>query len=57
MFYMSSDIHIFSSYVVAIQSLYLVGSLEECLVMRGFRYHPSDLEASIIRCHKSICGR
>ena len=54
---MSSDIHIFSSYVVAIQSLYLVGSLEECLVMRGFRYHPSDLEASIIRCHKSICGR
>lgn len=41
---------------VAIQSLYLVGSLEECLVMRGFRYHPSDLEASIIRCHKSICG-
>ena len=39
------------------QSLYVVGSLEESLTIRGFRYHPGDLEASITRSHRNICGR
>lgn len=37
-------------------SLYVVGAIEEALPIRGFRYHPIDLEASVIRSHKSICG-
>ena len=34
-----------------------MGSVDESLSIRGFRYQPSDLEASVIRCHKNICGR
>ena len=37
--------------------LYIVGSLDEALNIRGFRYHPSDIEASINRSHKNIIGR
>ena len=42
---------------VPYNSLYVVGSVDESLNIRGFRYQPSDLEASVIRCHKNICGR
>ncbi len=38
-------------------SLFVVGSLEEALSIRGFRYHPSDVEATVVRCHKSVVGR
>ncbi len=38
-------------------SLFVVGSLEEALSIRRFRYHPSDVEATVVRCHKSIVGR
>lgn len=41
----------------AVGSLYIVGSLDEALNIRGFRYHPSDIEATIIRCHKNVVGR
>lgn len=41
----------------SLDSLYIVGSLDEALNIRGFRYHPSDIEASIIRSHRNIIGR
>ncbi|XP_043857580.1 disco-interacting protein 2 homolog A isoform X4 [Dromiciops gliroides] len=35
-------------------ALYVVGSLDETLELRGMRYHPIDIETSVIRAHKSI---
>ncbi|XP_064167595.1 disco-interacting protein 2 homolog A-like isoform X4 [Anguilla rostrata] len=35
-------------------ALYVVGSLDETLELRGMRYHPMDIETSVIRSHKSI---
>uniref|UniRef100_H3D0J9 AMP-dependent synthetase/ligase domain-containing protein n=1 Tax=Tetraodon nigroviridis TaxID=99883 RepID=H3D0J9_TETNG len=35
-------------------ALYVVGALEEAMELRGMRYHPIDIETSIIRTHKSI---
>ncbi|KAK1166303.1 hypothetical protein AOXY_G12898 [Acipenser oxyrinchus oxyrinchus] len=35
-------------------ALYVVGSLNETLELRGMRYHPIDIETSVIRAHKSI---
>ncbi|XP_032821513.2 disco-interacting protein 2 homolog C-like [Petromyzon marinus] len=35
-------------------ALYVVGSLEEAMELRGMRYHPVDIEASVLRAHKSI---
>ena len=40
-----------------LDGVYVVGSLEEALSIRGFRYHPADIEATVIRCHKNIIGR
>eukprot|EP00117_Sycon_ciliatum_P046204 scpid7388/ scgid33116/ Disco-interacting protein 2 homolog B len=39
---------------VGFDSLFLVGALDEALSIRGYRYHPIDLEATAVRCHKSI---
>jgi len=36
-------------------AVYIVGSLDETLMIKGMRYHPIDLEATILRCHKKIC--
>ncbi len=36
-------------------AIYIVGSLDETLMIKGMRYHPIDLEATILRCHKKIC--
>ncbi|XP_078700961.1 disco-interacting protein 2 homolog C-like isoform X12 [Branchiostoma floridae x Branchiostoma belcheri] len=36
-------------------ALYVVGSLDETLMLRGMRYHPIDIENSVLRCHKNIC--
>ncbi|XP_035660567.1 disco-interacting protein 2 homolog C-like isoform X6 [Branchiostoma floridae] len=36
-------------------ALYIVGSLDETLMLRGMRYHPIDIENSVLRCHKNIC--
>ncbi|XP_041858146.1 disco-interacting protein 2 homolog A-like [Melanotaenia boesemani] len=35
-------------------ALYVVGPLDETLELRGMRYHPIDIETSVIRSHKSI---
>lgn len=34
--------------------VFIVGSLDETIMLRGLRYYPIDIEASIMRCHKSI---
>ena len=35
-------------------ALYVVGSLDETLELRGRRYHPMDIEPSVIRAHRNI---
>ncbi|KAK3518953.1 hypothetical protein QTP70_016076 [Hemibagrus guttatus] len=35
-------------------ALFVVGSLDETLELRGLRYHPTDIETSISRAHRSI---
>jgi len=35
-------------------ALYVVGSLEETLELRGMRYHPIDIENSVVRCSNKI---
>ncbi|KAM4626429.1 disco-interacting protein 2 homolog A isoform 2-T2 [Discoglossus pictus] len=35
-------------------ALYVVGSLDETLELRGMRYHPIDIETSVTRSHKNI---
>jgi len=35
--------------------LFIVGALDQALLLRGLRYHPIDLEMSVTRGHKSIC--
>jgi len=39
-----------------LDSVYVVGSLDEALSIRGFRYHPADIEATVVRCHKTVVG-
>ncbi|EDO28946.1 predicted protein, partial [Nematostella vectensis] len=36
-------------------AMFVVGSLEETMMLRGMRYHPVDIENTVIRCHKHIC--
>uniref|UniRef100_A0AAQ4PBW8 Disco-interacting protein 2 homolog Bb n=1 Tax=Gasterosteus aculeatus aculeatus TaxID=481459 RepID=A0AAQ4PBW8_GASAC len=35
-------------------ALFVVGSLDETLELRGLRYHPTDIEISVSRAHRSI---
>ena len=35
-------------------SLYVIGSLEEAIEVRGMRYHPIDIENSVARCSSKI---
>ena len=35
----------------------MVGSLDETLELRGLRYHPTDMETSVSRAHRSIAER
>ncbi|KHN79082.1 Disco-interacting protein 2 -like protein C [Toxocara canis] len=35
-------------------AVFVVGALDEALMLRGMRYHPVDIEASVIRAHKKI---
>lgn len=35
-------------------ALFVVGALDEALLLRGLRYHPIDIEMSLIRGHRSI---
>lgn len=36
-------------------AVFVVGSLDETLMLRGSRYHPVDIEATVMRAHKKIC--
>ena len=38
-------------------ALFVVGSLDETLELRGLRYHPIDIETSVSRAHRSIAER
>ena len=35
-------------------AVFVVGSLDETLILRGMRYHPIDIENSVMRAHKKI---
>ncbi|GMR53977.1 hypothetical protein PMAYCL1PPCAC_24172, partial [Pristionchus mayeri] len=35
-------------------AVFIVGSLDETLLLRGMRYHPVDMETSISRAHRNI---
>lgn len=47
-FFASTDRH---------DALFVVGSLDETLELRGLRYHPIDIETSVSRAHRSIAER
>ena len=34
--------------------MFVVGALEETIVLRGMRYHPIDIENTVMRCHQKI---
>jgi len=36
-------------------AVFVVGSLDETIMLRGMRYHPIDIENTIVRCHPKIC--
>lgn len=45
---------IFLFFVAPHDALFVVGSLDEAVLIKGLRYHPVDIETSVIRCHKGI---
>ncbi|THD26436.1 Disco-interacting protein [Fasciola hepatica] len=36
-------------------AIFVVGSLEEAIMLRGMRFHPVDIENTVLRSHKKIC--
>ncbi|CAH8476156.1 unnamed protein product [Heterobilharzia americana] len=36
-------------------AIFVVGSLEETILLRGMRFHPIDIENTVMRSHKKIC--
>ncbi len=38
-------------------AVFVVGALDETLLLRGMRYHPTDIENSVMRAHKRIAER
>ena len=36
-------------------AIFVVGALDETVMLRGMRYHPIDIENSVLRCHRKIC--
>jgi len=36
-------------------ALFVVGPLDETMILRGMRYHPVDIENTVTRCHRAIC--
>ena len=34
--------------------MFVVGSLDETIMLRGMRYHPIDIETTVMRSHKKI---
>ena len=45
------------SAVAYYDSLFVVGSRDEAMNIRGLRYHPVDIESTVVRCHKNIVER
>lgn len=43
--------------VAYFDSLYVVGSRDEAMNIRGLRYHPVDIESTVVRSHKNIVER
>jgi len=35
-------------------AVFVVGALDETVILRGMRYHPIDIENSVMRSHKKI---
>lgn len=35
-------------------AVFVVGALEETVVLRGMRYHPIDIENTVMRCHQKV---
>ncbi|CAG0916938.1 unnamed protein product [Notodromas monacha] len=35
-------------------AVFVVGSLDETIMLRGMRFHPIDIESTVLRCHKKI---
>ncbi|XP_076064398.1 disco-interacting protein 2 isoform X2 [Oratosquilla oratoria] len=35
-------------------AVFVVGSLDETVMLRGMRYHPIDIEMTVMRCHKKV---
>ena len=35
-------------------AVFVVGSLDETIMLRGMRYHPIDVENAVLRSHKKI---
>lgn len=35
-------------------SVFIIGSLDEMINLRGMYYHPIDIENAVLRCHKKI---
>lgn len=35
-------------------AVFVVGALDETIILRGMRYHPIDIENSVMRCHRKI---
>ena len=35
-------------------AVFVVGALEETVVLRGMRYHPIDIENTVMRGHQKI---
>jgi acyl-CoA synthetase (AMP-forming)/AMP-acid ligase II len=50
----SSDFQGSSKGVELQDAVFVVGALDETIIMRGMRYHPIDIENSVMRCHKKI---
>jgi len=36
-------------------AVFVVGSLDETIMLRGMRYHPIDIENTVVCCHPKIC--
>lgn len=34
--------------------MFIIGSLDEMINLRGMYYHPIDIENAVLRCHKKI---
>ncbi|XP_013409759.1 disco-interacting protein 2 homolog C isoform X2 [Lingula anatina] len=36
-------------------AVFIVGALDETVMLRGMRYHPIDIESTVLRSHRKIC--